>query len=173
MKYKVGDKVIIRKDLVVDRSYGKYYLTDCSYEEYYFVINMKEEIEAKNYILTIHKINDRKDGYLMNDSEHEYIWTDEMIESLYEERNDNENWSKKHYDFDYELTEDDIKCGKVRLDPYFITRQWGLNSKDDTGILFHCIKTIARFGDKNSIEREMKALNAQIKRMAELYGVEL
>ena len=49
----------------------------------------------------------------------------------------------------------------------------GLSSKDDTGILLHQLKTLARFTDKNTVEREIRALNGQIKRMAELYGVVL
>jgi len=83
----------------------------------------------------------------------------------------NGGFSDKHYGFEYELTQSDIDNGSVRLDPYFITRQWKLNKKDDTGILFHCLKLIARFGEKNTIEREIRALNAQVKRLADLNGV--
>ena len=35
------------------------------------------------------------------------------------------------------------------------------------------VKTIARFGEKNSREREIKALYAQIKRLADIEGVDL
>lgn len=82
-------------------------------------------------------------------------------------------WSDKHYDFKYELTEEDIANCYIKIDPYFISKQWGIGSKDDSGALWHSLKTIARFGDKHPIEREVRALNAQIIRMAELYGVEL
>ena len=73
----------------------------------------------------------------------------------------------------YTLTDEDIERGSIKIDPYFVNKMWKLNSKDDTGVLFHCLKTCARFGDKNGVEREITALHKQIKRMAELYGVEL
>lgn len=79
----------------------------------------------------------------------------------------------KHYDFFYTLTEDDVEAGSLKLDPYFVSQQWKLGKKDDTGVLFHCLKTLARFGDKNDIEREIKALNVQVKRLAELHNVKL
>jgi len=83
------------------------------------------------------------------------------------------DWSDKHYDFKYQLTEEDIANCYIKLDPYFVAKEWGIGSKDDSGVLIHNLKTIARFGTKNSIEREIKALHAQTVRMAELYGVEL
>jgi hypothetical protein len=82
-------------------------------------------------------------------------------------------WTAKHYDNYYHLTDKDVKEGKVKIDAYFVNKMWKLNEKDDTGALFHCLKTVARFGDKNPIERELNALHNQVKRMAELYGVEL
>jgi hypothetical protein len=82
-------------------------------------------------------------------------------------------WTAKHYDNYYQLTPKDIESGKVKIDAYFVNKLWQLNSKDDTGALFHCLKTIARFGDKNPVERELNALHNQVKRMAELYGVVL
>ena len=48
-----------------------------------------------------------------------------------------------------------------------------IGGKDDSGALWHCFKTIARFGEKNSREREIKALYAQIKCLAEIEGVNL
>jgi len=84
-----------------------------------------------------------------------------------------DGYSKSHYEFDYILTEKDKEKGMIRLDPYFVSKQWGLGSKDETGIIWHCFKTIARFGVKNSKEREIKALYNQIKRLAELEGVNL
>lgn len=84
-----------------------------------------------------------------------------------------ENWSDKHYNFDYQLTEADIKAGKVKIDPYFVANAWKLGKKDNTGILFHNLKTIARFGAKNSIEREVKGLYNQTKRLAALLNIDL
>lgn len=82
-------------------------------------------------------------------------------------------WTDKHYDFTYTLSEKDIEQGGIKIDPYFISKQWKVGSKDDSGALFHCLKTIARFGHKNDIEREVKALHAQVLGVARSFGVEL
>lgn len=82
-------------------------------------------------------------------------------------------YSSNHYNLNYSITDEDIERGYIRVDAYFVNKTWGLNSKDDTGILFHQLKTVARFGDKNPIEREIKAMYGQVKRMAEMYNVEL
>lgn len=87
-------------------------------------------------------------------------------------RNTNE-WSDQHYSFEYPIQQADKESGSIRVDPYFVSKQWQLGKKDDTGTIFHILKTIARFGDKNSKEREIKALYAQVKRLAELEGVDL
>lgn len=84
-----------------------------------------------------------------------------------------QEYSSSHYDAYYELTESDIDSGKIKLDAYFVAKQWKVGSKDDSGALFHSLKTIARFGEKNSIEREIKALYNQAKAMARIYGVDL
>lgn len=82
-------------------------------------------------------------------------------------------YSQSHYDFDYVLTEKDIQAGSIRVDAYFVSKQWKLGSRDDSGALFHSLKTIARFGDKNPIEREIKALYNQAKALARIYDVDL
>lgn len=82
-------------------------------------------------------------------------------------------WTDKHYDLNYKLTEQDIKNGSIRVDAYFVAKQWKTGSKDDSGALFHLLKTIARFGDKNEVEREIKALYAQVLGVARGFGVEL
>ncbi len=78
-----------------------------------------------------------------------------------------------HYDFFYTLTESDIVKKTIKVDPYFVSNLWKLGSKDESGILFHCLKTISRFGDKNPVEREIIALHKQIKRLAEIHNVNL
>ena len=85
----------------------------------------------------------------------------------------NGGWSNAHYNFDYVLTAADIKRGSVRVDAYFVSKQWRLGEKDHSGVLFHNLKTLTRFGDKNPREREIVALYAQVKRLAELEGVTL
>jgi len=84
-----------------------------------------------------------------------------------------QDWTDKHYDFFYKLTPQDIERGEVKIDAYRVSKQWGLGTKDESGVLFHIVKTCARFGDKNTREREIKALYAQIKCLAEIEGVEL
>ncbi|RLA81558.1 MAG: hypothetical protein DRG78_08990 [Epsilonproteobacteria bacterium] len=80
-------------------------------------------------------------------------------------------FTTNHYNFNYELTYEDKKRGNIKIDPYFISQQWKLGEKDNTSILFHNLKTIARFGTKNTIEREILAMESQIKRMKELYNI--
>jgi len=86
-------------------------------------------------------------------------------------------WTDAHYDAYYrrELTEEELTSKElcIKIDPYFVNKHWKLNAKDDTGVLFHNLKTIARWGIKNDPEREIRALYNQTKRMAELYGVTL
>lgn len=84
-----------------------------------------------------------------------------------------QEWTDKHYENNYTLTQKDIERGYVKIDPYFVSKVWKIGSRDDSGALWHCFKTIARFGEKNSREREIKALYAQIKRLADIEGVEL
>lgn len=82
-------------------------------------------------------------------------------------------WTDAHYNFFYTLTDNDIFNKKIKIDPYFVAQQWKIGSKDDSGALWHCFKAIARFGEKNSVEREINALHAQIVRLAELHNVKL
>ena len=82
-------------------------------------------------------------------------------------------WTDKHYDLNYTLTEEDIEQGFVKLDVYKVAKVWRTGSKDDSGALWHSLKTIARFGEKNTVEREVKALYEQVKGLAREHGVEL
>lgn len=76
-----------------------------------------------------------------------------------------------HYNFNYTLTENDIKNGSIKLDPYFVANQWKIGEKDNSGVVFHIFKTCARFSVKNSKEREIIAIYKSIKRLAELEGI--
>jgi hypothetical protein len=67
MKYKVGDKVRVKKDLVIDSSYGR--------ED--FVEEMKSFIGK---IVTISKVIDEE--YMILEDDGDYAWTDEMFEGL-------------------------------------------------------------------------------------------
>lgn len=82
-------------------------------------------------------------------------------------------WTDKHYNNVYKLTQKDIEAGEIRVDAYFVAKQWKTGSKDDSGALFHILKTVARFGDKNDIEREVKALHDQALGVARSFCVEV
>jgi len=82
-------------------------------------------------------------------------------------------WTDKHYDFKYQLTKKDLENGFIKLDPYFVAKEWKIGSKDDSGALFHSFKLFPRWAEKNSFEREVIALYKQTKRMAEIYNIEL
>lgn len=70
MKYKVGDKVEVREDLEIGKTYGK--LT--------FSVQMRE---YKGQIVTIETADD--DGYQIEEDELNWYWTDEMLEDVKEE----------------------------------------------------------------------------------------
>lgn len=84
-----------------------------------------------------------------------------------------DQYSVSHYDNYYHLTEEDFEAGKIKVDAYWVAKQWRTGSRDDSGALWHSLKTIARFGEKNSVEREIKALYNQAKALGRIYGVKL
>lgn len=105
------------------------------------------------------------------------IQKDDCVELLYDADNSAMPSSKPidaHYSgFTYTLTESDKQAGVLKVDPYFVNKLWGISAKDSTGVLFHCLKNISRYSDKNSKEREIRALYLQVKRLAELEEVGL
>lgn len=77
--------------------------------------------------------------------------------------------STAHYDkFVVKLTKEEIASGEIRLDPYRVALEWSLGTKDPSGALFHILKTIARYGDKNATSREIQAILATAKRLQDL-----
>lgn len=84
-----------------------------------------------------------------------------------------DKWTDSHYNNYYQLTPQDIEAGKIKVDAYWVAKQWKTGSRDDSGALWHSLKTIARFGDKNDVEREVKALYNQAKALGRIYGVDL
>lgn len=89
------------------------------------------------------------------------------------ELDEKDSFCQEHYNMYYTLTEKDIEAGKIKVDAYWVAKQWKTGSRDDSGALWHSLKTIARFGDKNSKEREIKALYNQALALARIYNVEL
>lgn len=91
MKYKVGDKVRIRKDLFVGKRYG--------HDTY--VEDMDTIVKNHDYILTISKTyncDDSIEYIMLEDDDCWYYWTEEMIEGiaeLVEDREKFEEWMRK------------------------------------------------------------------------------
>lgn len=75
MKYKVGDKVKVRSDLVKDNWYG-----------HYVYVSAMDNFKGEQ---TIREIRD--DGYLIYGDCSNYRWTDEMFEDMEENKMDNNN----------------------------------------------------------------------------------
>lgn len=75
MKYKVGDKVKVRSDLVKDNWYG-----------HYVYVSAMDNFKGEQ---TIREIRD--DGYLIYGDCGNYRWTDEMFEDTEENKMDNNN----------------------------------------------------------------------------------
>jgi len=74
-----------------------------------------------------------------------------------------------HYDrFSVKLSKKEIKEGVIRIDPYRVAEIWKLGERDNSGCLFHILKTIARSKVGNSAIREMESIAATIKRKLEL-----
>lgn len=70
MKYKVGDKVRVRKDLWIRTGYG----------DYMFVSEMDD---YKGSVVTISEVF--SNVYYIKEDKEEYGWTDEMFEGLAED----------------------------------------------------------------------------------------
>ncbi len=84
-----------------------------------------------------------------------------------------DEWTDKHYNNFYQLTEEDIKAGKIKIDAYFVNRMWKINQWDDTGAGFHILKTLPRIANnKNTLKRELVALKKQVDILCKLHGVD-
>ena len=84
-----------------------------------------------------------------------------------------EKWTSSHYDSKINLTNADIKNGSVRVDAYAVYRANEIHKQDKSGVLFHLLKTILRFGVKNTVEREVLAIVNQSLRLAREEGVDI
>ena len=98
---------------------------------------------------------------------------EEPKENPFNEVGKADNYTTDHYNLYYTLTESDIEAGKIKVDAYWVAKQWKTGSRDDSGALWHSLKTIARFGEKNDKAREIKALYNQAIALARIYDVEL
>lgn len=105
--------------------------------------------------------------------EYPEVLTNEEIKILSPNTTNQPEYTTDHYNMYYTLTEKDIEAGKIKVDAYWVAKQWKTGSRDDSGALWHSLKTIARFGEKNSVEREIKALYNQALALARIYNVDL
>ena len=124
MKYKVGDKVVIKKDLKVGDEFK------------FFSFNpAMETARENNEYLTICCVGDI--GYLMKeDLTAKHVWTEEMIEGLYEEPEEEEmkklvvmlNINYIHAQFDF----DDMKSAAEFMD--MVLDHYSESNKDELEI---------------------------------------
>ena len=111
-RYKVGGRVVVRKDLVIDKAYG----LDKLGAWRYFVSDMEEYLGKT---LTIVRVNVHEDGgirYLVKEDLGRWNWTDDMFEGLAEEPPVKEpiaNLSADEKSFDCSLAEECLFNGRV------------------------------------------------------------
>ena len=70
MRFKVGDKVRVKEDLVVDKRYGTY-----------FFVEKMEKFKGKEFI--VESTFDYDEAYFL-DGDNNWSWTDEMLEPVEE-----------------------------------------------------------------------------------------
>ena len=63
---------------------------------------------------------------------------------------------------------DGLEIAGERIDPMWVYYKFQLHKLDETGALFHVLKTVLRFGKKNSIKRELQAIIASAQRALDL-----
>jgi len=102
-----------------------------------------------------------------------WVLTDQVVNIETKDNYTTDHYTTDHYNLYYTLTNKDIEAGKIKVDAYWVAKQWKTGSRDDSGALWHSLKTIARFGEKNDKAREIKALYNQAKALARIYDVEL
>ena len=69
MKFKVGDKVRVKKNLIVNEIYNGFL----------FVSRMEKQ---KGEIVTITKVYSDTNSYMIMEDLGRYVWTEEMLESV-------------------------------------------------------------------------------------------
>lgn len=79
MKYKVGDKVKVRRDLVNGKSYGTYFFYMDKWE---------------GEVVTISDVNSCKNFYSIEEDKGKWAWTDEMFEDVSENENETQTVDK-------------------------------------------------------------------------------
>ena len=163
----IGDVVLVTDSGwgLVEDNIGKYVelLKYCDVEERWLVKGYSCELTNHEPDYAIDAISFGKHPMVLLNTK-EQVKEVEAIE---------DSFCQDHYNLYYTLTEKDIKAGKIKVDAYWVAKQWKTGSRDDSGALWHSLKTIARFGEKNDKAREIKALYNQAIALARIYDVEL
>ena len=166
MKFKVGDQVTLSEKGVEDFSpnnWGKYYVPLSMFNGEWGTV---DEIKTDD--------NGDFEIYVGNSVGRVYYGEDQLtLINLAQNELKEDTYCLDHYNLYYTLTEKDIEAGKIKVDAYWVAKQWKTGSRDDSGALWHSLKTIARFGEKNDKAREIKALYNQAIALARIYDVEL
>ena len=63
---------------------------------------------------------------------------------------------------------DGLEINGERIDPMWVYKKFKLHEIDETGALFHILKSVLRFGKKNEIEREFQAIIGSAQRGLDL-----
>ena len=151
MKYNIGDKVRIRKDLIVNEYYGK---ID-------FIEDMKKYLGKETIICGIDYENGKEFGYLLKDCDL-YTWTDEMLEPIvkYDEEKSSlekalellnmteEEMNKEYYRRKYVPLAEEIE-EKSR------NRCWECNRNDDSCDVCEILFTIEYLKEKGLLKDEL------------------
>lgn len=105
-KYKIGDKVVIRKDLEVCEYYGNLYWN-----------KRKEYLKEKNYVVIKEVDEDEDDDYWIDGN---WLVSDEMISHKYEDFNSNDqldykeleyvNYKTQHKDLHQSIYKYNLQC---------------------------------------------------------------
>lgn len=164
-KFNIGDKVVrVGSDFLLAKVGGTYTVEVFCQDGSIYLEEVHGEFDP-NYFELVGKYTKHKEEPPEYIPPKVVVLGDELVPT-------HTDWTDKHYDAIYKLKEKDIERGWIKIDPYRVSKQWRLGSKDESGALFHVLKTLARMGEKNSVEREVKALLAQIKCFAEIEGID-
>lgn len=168
----IGDVVLVIEGGygLVEEDEGKY-VEVAGFGDYYGRSGVAVK-PASNYRLATNITNDNMVGY-ETFGENPLILLNTKEDIKEDEKSIEDSFCQDHYNLYYTLTEKDIEAGKIKVDAYWVAKQWKTGSRDDSGALWHSLKTIARFGEKNDKAREIKALYNQALALARIYDVEL